>query len=251
MSIEPDREQFFQYATFGVAGLTIVVCLCYGLIFANPNLNFISSLRPVVPTATVAALAFPATWTPTLTRTPTKTPTAMPTDLPTDTPTITPIPSKTRPGIPTFTPIPPLPPATSRPPGPAPTIRPPTAIPRWAYAAKVQKCNHSGGTYVEGTVFLNWAGQGVQNGLRIRVSNSPGGAAIAPDSITGSLAGRAGYYTIALNSDGAKPGTWYVWVVGANGSPASDPQAGRFTTNNWGPNTAGSCWQQYVDFVKQ
>ena len=53
MSFEPDRDQTFRYATFGVLGLTVVICLCYGLIFLNPNLNFMPGLKPIIPTVTV------------------------------------------------------------------------------------------------------------------------------------------------------------------------------------------------------
>ncbi len=260
MSIEPDRDQFFQYATFGIIGLTVVVCLCYALIFVNPNANLISSLRPIPPTPTVAALSLPATWTPTFTPTQTNTPTEEPTDTPTATPTNTP--TRTNTFIPTFTPLPTLPPATSRPPtqkppptNPPPPPPPPTATPIPAtatpqnrtFATKNQGCDFGKQTYVAGTVWADWSGSGTLSGMRIRISASPNGSAAFPDAITNS----GGTYKIVLNSSGSKPGTWYVWVVGLNGNPSSIPGNGKFTTNKLGSNNAGACWIQTMDFVRQ
>ncbi len=84
MSIEPERDHFFQYATFGVAGAILVVCLCYALIFMNPRVNPIGALRPPLPTE--AAFSLPPTWTPTATGTPTATETERATRTPTSTP---------------------------------------------------------------------------------------------------------------------------------------------------------------------
>ncbi|MGB8648647.1 MAG: hypothetical protein WCF84_25645 [Anaerolineae bacterium] len=267
MSIEPDREQFFQYATFGVIGLTVVICLCYSLIFINPNANLISSLRPIASSPTAAGFSLPPTWTPTLTRTPTETPTEVPTDTPTNTPTNTPIPTNTT--LPTFTPLPTLPPATQQQPGPAPTQRPAATYTPWivtatpfpvtatpqptatsqsnSFTAKNQGCDFGSQTGVLGTVWANSAGTGTLSGIRIRVSSSPGGAGVIADAITNSV----GTYRLVLKASGARPGTWYVWVVGSDGKPASPPAAGKFQTNNRPSSDTSACWIQTMDFVRQ
>jgi hypothetical protein len=89
VSIEPERDQVFQYATFGVLGLTLLICACYGLVFVNPSVNPLRSLRPPTTPQLLALQQLPATWTPTPlpTNTPTATRTATPTETPTETPT--------------------------------------------------------------------------------------------------------------------------------------------------------------------
>lgn len=87
------------------------------------------------------------------------------------------------------------------------------------------------------------------DGVRVRVSSSPGGPAIA-DDLTGSH-GRSGYYVLFLNTSGAIEGNWFVWVVNGDGTPGSDPNAGNFQTNSFGPNDSRACWRQVIDFVRE
>ncbi len=108
------------------AGLAILSCICYAVIFLQPNVPF-NPLRPdeatrravaalsTLPTATdtpVPAETLPPTWTPTATETPfpTRTPsdTATVTPTRTDTPTRTSTPTRTPSPVipPTFTPVP-------------------------------------------------------------------------------------------------------------------------------------------------
>ncbi len=258
MSIEPDRDQFFQYATFGVLGLTLVVCLCYGLIFINPRANFITALQPSLPSPTVAGLVLPATWTPTATDRPTSTATATLTETPTLVPTDTPEPTDTT--VPSSTPRPTARPATPRPPapppGPKPTRVPPTAVPPppsplFRFATYKQGCFHSGQTFVEGTVYLDSSGGSTKNGAHVRLSYAPGGPAVVNDDISGSHGGRAGYYILFINASGPKAGNWFVWLVDTNGNALSDPQAGNFSTNNLGSGNPAACWRQVVDFVRR
>jgi hypothetical protein len=85
------------------------------------------------------------------------------------------------------------------------------------------------------------------------LGTAPGGGEIVADDVSGSHGGRSpGYYQIFINVSGSLPGTWFVWIVGADGLPASDPAAGRFETNAIRDRDApGVCWRQVVDFVKQ
>lgn len=262
MGFEPDRDRFFQYATFVTVGLTVLVCACYALLFFNPRANLIPALRPETPTPNLSVAELPPTWTPTSTFTPTSTPTPTFTFTPTSTPTPTPLDTLTPTFIPTptifyivVTGIPPTPFPTRRPvtaAPPQPTI-PPTPIPApqplFNYAVVKQGCFHSGQTFVEGTVYADSAGSGIVDGARVRISSAPGGGAIA-DDISGSH-GRPGYYVLFLNTDGAREGNWYVWVVNGDGTNGSDPNAGNFQTNNLGPGSGGACWRQVVDFVRQ
>ena len=75
MGFEPDRDRFFQYATFVTVGLTALVCACYALLFFNPRVNPIAALRPEVATPDFSVAGLPATWTPTSTFTLRHTPT--------------------------------------------------------------------------------------------------------------------------------------------------------------------------------
>jgi hypothetical protein len=173
VSIEPERDQYFQYATFGVIGLILVVCACYGLLFLNPAVNPILALRPATATRLVSVIEFPATWTPTSTRTPTDTPTEAPTDTPTDTPTNTPIPSNTPLPTATFTQVPPPPTAK---PFPRPVYHSPTPLPTAPPASNSfvvvkgeTSCSPDGTWFIEGTVWANGYGNGFVPGTRVRL----------------------------------------------------------------------------------
>lgn len=263
MGFEPDRDRFFQYATFITLGLTLLVCVCYALLFLNPRVNPIAALRPETPTPNLNVAELPATWTPTFTFTPTNTRTATATF--TATPTFSPTPLDTL--TPTFIPTPTIfyrvvtgepptraptrvPPAATNPP-PPPTVAQPTAVPAPAFnfAPVKQGCFHSGQTFVEGTIYSDSAGSGVVDGARVRLSSSSGGESIA-DDISGSH-GRPGYFVIFLNTDGARDGNWFTWIVNGDGSIGSNPNAGNFQTNSLGAGDGGACWRQVIDFVRQ
>lgn len=191
MSIEPERDQYFQYATFGVIGLTLVVCACYGLLFLNPAINPVRALQPSTPTRQVALVAFPATWTATATRTPTNTPTDTPTNIPTDTPTNTPpatntpVPTNTRP-------------PTARPPTPRPIYRspvppPPGPVPSSRFVAIKGVTMANCDTWlIQGTVWSNGEGSGFVPGTRVRLWIDGGGN---QDAIAGATGKNSpGYY---------------------------------------------------------
>jgi hypothetical protein len=102
----PEEKKGLQPAQAGsilFIVLTVIVLLCYAVIFINPQIVFNPFKPPMVafPTATMSAMAS----TPTLTPLPTSTP-RQPFP-PTWTPTATPTPTVTRTPTPTGTPIPP------------------------------------------------------------------------------------------------------------------------------------------------
>ncbi|MCI0477412.1 MAG: hypothetical protein L0Y55_14295, partial [Anaerolineales bacterium] len=141
----------------------------------------------------------------------------------TNTPTITP--SRTRP------------PWTNTP-------RPPTASP-FFYNVVRGRCEHSGGTFIEG--YVN-SSQGPESGVRIRLGTSPGGGEI--QTITSG--DRPGHYTFVLNASGSRPGTWYVWIVDANGRAISDPNAGRVVTNDIrNGEDPNACWRAEINFERR
>ncbi len=233
------QQEGFQIGTLIVAVVTVIVVLCYGLIFLNPQVA-LNPFKPR-PTATATVAGLPPTWTPTPTNT--RTPTFTPTR--TSTPTFTPLPTAT----PTDTPIPPTATATRR--VPTRTPRPPTVAPSpYTYRPVFQKCEHSGGTFIEGTVWRSSAGD-PEPGVRVAFSASPGGGDVYYVT-SGSWSGKSpGYYVHVIKPNGASPGTFYVWVADGSGNPLSDPHAGRVTTNSLGENDPASCWLAVVDFVRR
>ncbi len=226
------NEEAYQIATLVVVVLTVLVCMCYLLIFVNPQV-VLNPFKPSTAVPTEVAFSLQPTWTPTPTPTSTLTPT------PTSTPTITPSPTPTLTPSPTRTLVP-----TRR----LPTrTRTPTVSP-WKYRPVLQSCTHSGGTFIKGTVWNN--GQ-PQTGVRIRVSWGPGDGAATDDQITGYQADGSNTYTFVLKesgSFGSTPANWYVWVVDSGGIALSDPNAGHIQTNNL-PDGPGSCWLAVLDFV--
>ncbi len=227
------QQEGFQIATLVVAVVTIIVVLCYGLIFLNPQVA-LNPLKPPLPAMpTVAGL--PPTWTPT----PTNTPTATWTPTPTSTPTFTPTPTATPTETPTITPTRTRPPWTNTP-------KPPTPSP-FGYLVVKRVCAHSGGTYIEGAVT---GPLGEQAGVRVRLGRLPGGDEI--QTLTTGSDRSPGWYTFVLRASGSTPGTWYVWIVDANGKALSDPNAGRVVTNDIrNGDDPNACWRAEVNFVKR
>jgi hypothetical protein len=232
------NEERYQIATLVVVVVTVLVCMCYLLIFVNPQVS-LNPLKPPTGAPTAIAFGLQSTWTPTATQTPsptgtsTRTPTTTPTPPPTETPTLTPVPVT----------------ATRRPPTRIPTPRAtPTAA--FLYRPANISCAHSGGTFIKGTV---WNRSQPESGVTVRVSWAPNGGPAANDQTTGSQGDGSTTYTFVLKdsgSFGATPANWYVWVLDGNGNPASDPNAAHIVTNNLPDGDPNSCWFAIVDFTR-
>ncbi len=230
------QEEAFQIATLVVVVLIVIFCMAYALIFMNPRVA-LNPFKPPLPD-TPTSVGLPATWTPTVTTTPTFTPTPTATDTPTPTPTDTPTPS--------ITPSPAATATRTRPPW-TNTPRPPTATP-FTYSVIRGKCEHSGGTYIEGYVTNS---QGEEAGVRINLGTSPG-SNVVDTRVTGSGERSPGHYTFVLNSNGSRSGTWYVWVVDASGKTISDPNQARIVTNDIrNGDDPNACWRAEVNFGRR
>ena len=170
-------------------------------------------------------------------------------------PSITPIPSATNTAIPTptvapsFTPTATRRPPTARPPTPRPQ---PTAVPQPTVSTMEfhvnppSPCQHSGISFLKGTVYLD--------------KNDPNskyvGAIVALGPTNGStiydVVKTDGYgeYTFVLAPEGqSKPGTWGIWLVTPSHARKSDI-GGPITTNDLPAGTPGACWTSGVDFWK-
>lgn len=179
---------------------------------------------------------------------------AQATPIPTRTvrPTFTPLPPPTA----TPVPVPPTATATLKPtvrPTLRPTPRPPTAVPPpppvvqpttppYRYKSANKGCEHSGQTFIQGTVY---SGSNPIDGVRVVMSGVPdGGAADQQDSGTAN----PGMYSMIVEAGGAAPGqSRWVWVV-ENGKRASDIV--QFDFNNKSDADPTSCWRAFVDFVQ-
>jgi hypothetical protein len=254
VSIEPERDQIFQYATFAILALTLIVCSCYGLVFVNPMANPIRWLRPPITPQELGFQQFPATWTATPlptstpTETPTDTPTSTPTKTPTDTPTNTPIPSDTPVPTATYT-VTPVPP--TRTPRPVPTVPTDTPAPtvnpyQWTFAN--MSCQHSGGVYIIVRAYENKYDPASNiDGVRIRVSYVEGSAVPGISDVTTNL----GSATFTISRDGVKPkvATYWAWVVDDQGNRISDISP-PININGKKETASDSCWQASVNFVR-
>jgi hypothetical protein len=250
VGFEPDRDRFFQYATFVVLGLTAVVCACYALLFLNPRVNPIAALRPETPTPNLMVAELPPTWTPTLTNTPTNTPTATstftPTPLPTDTPPAT--------FTPTFLPTPTIYylvvtgiPPTRRPPTrvPPPTVPPLPPTPQYAFrlGRPVESAPNCGTWYIAGTVYSDQAGTNRLNGVLVRIWAS--GIEQGTDT-TGTHSNRPGYWEWIFGRGTATTGE--VAIVNPDGSLRSPKIPFTLTADC---NAPGAIQQNIIDFVGQ
>ncbi len=235
--MQTSAEESFQVATLVVVVLIALVCMGFLLIFVNPQVA-LNPLKPPLPTATLLLLsALPPTWTPT----PTDTPTLTPSPTPTDTPTLTPTSTNTPTNTPTLTP--------TRRPTPRPPAPPaPTASP-WVYFVVPDargSCQHSGGTFIEGYVTNP---NGEEAGTLVNLGTAPGSGIV--QTITTGSDRSPGYFTFVLNANGARPGTWYLWISDANGKVLSDPNTGRVTTNAIrNSDDPSACWQAFIDFAR-
>ncbi len=237
------NEEFYQIATLVVVVVTVLVCMCYLLIFLNPQIA-LNPFKPSTVTPTFVAIGLQPTWTPTATftpvptNTPTVTPSVTPTSVATNTPPPTPIP-------PTRAPTRPRP---TRTPGPPPA--PPAPVSTFAYNTQRQGCFHAGGTFIEGTVWSS-SGGSPQAGVRVAMGSGPGptyGGVYY--QTTGNQGKSDGYYVFVIRENGAAPGNYWLWVADGNGTPLSDPNAGKITTNDIrSGDDPNSCWRGVVDFV--
>lgn len=237
--MQSGAEEFYQIATLVMVVLIILVCLCAALIFVNPQVA-LNPLKPPIPTTTLVIAALPPTWTPTPTNTPTPTytPTFTPSPTPTFTPTFTPTPTHTPTNTPVATPT-----STRRPATRTPV--PPTVSP-YIYNVVSNSCEHSGGTYID--AYAQNA-QGELAGVQIRLGTQPGGDEV--QTLTSGSGPTPGKVTFVLRDSGARPGTWYVWVVDGSGRPISNPSAGRVITNDTkNPDDPSSCWRDEIHFQR-
>ncbi len=248
MGFEPDRERFFKYATFVMLGLTVLVILCYALIFINPRVLPFDSFRPSTPMPTMAVAALPPTWTPTATQTPTPTSTFTPTHTPTNTPSPTPTSTHTPTLLPTptifyivVTSIPP----TRRPtdPPPPPTV-PPLPSPQtfqYRLGRPVETAPNCGTWYISGTVYSDSAGSNRVNGLLVRVWAS--GIEQGTDT-TGTHSNRPGYWEWIFGQGTATTGE--VAIVNPDGTLRSPKVPFTLTASC---NGDGAVQQNIIDFV--
>jgi hypothetical protein len=238
---QANSENRWKLATLGVLGLTLFVCLVFGIVLVFNPLQFGASLAAVEPSATRRGNTFAATWTPTPTDT--ATPTATPTNTPTDTATPTATPTETE----TSTPEPPT--NTPRPPTNTPRPRPTNTSPppppsaefslRIAQSRSYPNCCSLG---VFGTVRNK--GGALMGGVRIRVIREGGNTALQTTSSSGYIgSGSDRNYEIA-NANGMGSGTFNVVALDSASNVVS-PSA-RITICGLG---SGACPQWFgIDF---
>jgi hypothetical protein len=252
VSIEPERDQVFQYATFGVLGVTLLICACYGLIFVNPSVNPIRMLRPPITPQVLGLQQLPATWTPTptATNTPTATPTATPTNTPTATPTATP----TNTPLATATPLPTATftaSATRRPATPRPVYNPPTEEPTDTpvplfnfHQVKNEAAPNCGTWYIQGTVWANGYGNGFVPGTLVRVWAN--GGVYATDVAGSHARNNPAYWEVLFPKSTDSSGL--VGIVDANGNLLSPQYPFHLTPSCKG---SGAVNEIIIDFSEQ
>lgn len=255
MGFEPDRDRFFQYATFVIIGLTALVCACFALLFFNPRVNPIAAMRPLVPTPDLSVAELPATWTPTATFTSTPTWTPTPTFTPTDTPTPTPLDTLTPTFVPTptifyivVTGVPTIAPPTRRPviavarPPAQPTVAP---LPPFEFqlGRPVEGAPNCGTWYIAGTVYGDQGGSSRLNGVFVRIWAS--GIEQGTD-VTGNHSSRPGYWEWIFGYGTATQGE--VALINSDGSQRSPRIPFQLTSDC---NAGGAVQQNVIDFVRQ
>jgi hypothetical protein len=235
--MENVREEGYQIATLVVVVVTVLVCMCYLLIFVNPQVA-LNPFKPPLATPTAVALGLQRTWTPTFTSTPTQTLTPTLTPTPTRTPTVTPTPTKT-PIVPTAT-------TTRRPPTrtPLPPTAPPTPVYDFRLGRAVEEHENCGTWYLSGTVWNSAdPNQGTRSGVLVRVWF---GGQVQGTATTGSYGKTAGYWEWFFGKGTA--GNGVVAVVDSNGNLLSPQVPFHFTANcNSGQGEAVN--QVIIDFV--
>jgi hypothetical protein len=187
-----------------------------------------------------------ATLTPTRTPRPTYTPIPTPTDTPVPTNTPTPRPTATATRRPVVVRPPTAKPAAPAAPQPAAPAAPQPAVSNMEFHVNPPFCSHSGMTYIKGTVYNDKSNPDDRYAQAIVVMGAPDGNTIYGDPVK---AGDDGVYTFILNSNGAYPGNFGVWLVDPTMKRKSDI-GGPIVTNNLGPDDPKSCWAGGVDFWK-
>ncbi len=150
--------------------------------------------------------------------------------------------------------IPAPPPATATSPPPPPTNTPvpqqaaPTSPPAQNYEfnrALVQKCDPNAGvTYVQGTVYKSGS---PANGYLVTFSYAPDGpqvATVTSGPHTGYEGWGTGFYSHILQSNGAREGNWFFWIVDSSGKRISAIA----NVHTDGESGDGKCQQAVVDF---
>ncbi len=198
-----------------------------------------------------------ATATATRTPRPTFTPMAQPTNtfvpLPTTAPTLAPLgpttaPTKPKTATRTPTKKPPTPkPATAVPPtAVVPTVPPAPVASTMEYHVNPPRCEHSGMTYIKGTVYNDKNDPTNIYVGAIVALGPPNASTMYVDPVKTDARGHS---TFVLSGNGASPGTWGVWMIKPDGTRKSDI-GGPVTTNNLPADNPSSCWAGIVDFWK-
>lgn len=192
----------------------------------------------------ILSVAQARTPTSTRTRTPRPTFTAVPSSTatpipPTNTPQPTPTRTATRRPS-TATPRPPTPkPLPTVPPAPQPTVF------NYQYHAydKVA-CEHSGNAWIKGSVVYdkNDPDNTKLPGIKLRLSSSPDGGSIVDIVSIDDFA-----FVLSGVGEGARPGTYYVWVIDGSGNRISQ-MSPAITLNGLSDSDPKTCWAAWVYF---
>lgn len=194
----------------------------------------------------VLSVAQAKTATPTRTRTPRPTFTAVPSSTATLVlPSNTPLPPPTRTATrrpPTAVPKPPTP----KPP-PAATPVPQPTTPKYQYAAANWRCEHSGSSWLKGSVYAdkNDPNSGMP-GIPVVYGGAGGDIYQGPELTQGD-----GVFAFTLTTDeqhAAAKGTYYIWVVDSTRNRISE-MAGPIVIDGKGPDVGG-CWAGWAFFTK-
>ncbi len=107
-------------------------------------------------------------------------------------------------------------------------------------------CQHSGMTFLKGTVYLDKNDPNSRYIGAIVALGPPDGSTIYDVVKTDGM----GEYTFVLSEQGvAKPGNWGIWLVDPSHKRKSDI-GGPITTNDLPADNPSSCWASGVDFWK-
>lgn len=180
--------------------------------------------------------------------------TATPTRTRTVRPTFTPQPTDTSTPLPTSTPVPPTRTPTRRPTPRPPTPKPPptASAPQptvfaYQFHATPPTCEHAGQSYIKGTVYgdKNDPGSGMP-GMKVVLGGAGGDKYDGPNTTDD-----YGDYTfiLSLEGQGARPGTYYTWVVDGSGNRISE-MGGPMVLNGLPDTNPATCWVGHVYFYR-
>lgn len=109
--------------------------------------------------------------------------------------------------------------------------------------ALLQRCiGQNRGTMVEGTTYVNHQ---QADGYKVVYSNQPFGTILGDATSRTTKDGKVGFYQLTIQKERSVAGMWYVWVVDANGRPASNPAS--WTSSG----TPATCNKAIIDFDTQ